>query len=1351
MRSTSCLPLLLRHAWLVVGVGFVVCIGVATAKADDAVRPVRIRVQWGGGTPRSWTGQISVQDTVPARPAGAIDASADPVTWQTLCREPDAATLAHSTPDGIAIHQHRPVANDGVELTIHDWPRARIRVELGPTELTDAGVAVDVAVVDLLDTPHQQPLGADGNRLTIGPAPSEPLHVTLAAESSTGPPTTVRRPGDILRFRVDPLLPLKPGAGDVELRLRLSAARQDAAIDSQVTKLVPLSRPIGATPVGGRLPTPFAGVDFELSIPTEAGVYEVTLDAVELRGLRWTKPLASRVIQVVAIAAEPPPADATAWEVVYELDPGSPRLHERLRRLPSRGLSAIPLPAMPLPAMPRPSLPLPRLPEVPVPLPDVSSMVPRLTGLLASGHSIVASHPLGPMLRLPPAAEPDRPSWEAIAIASAQEGMPHIIEIDYPTDQRATLALCVLEPDPAGGNVEVRHAGGVAVDDRWPSGTAPQATHRFVFWPTCRTPVIVIANPDTNAPALVSRVRVLAGPRRLEPSQPVKPAGPPPAAGRRLTYAILPEPDLARISGGPRRATGDGRAFSDWLTHGSAVRHAVETVASQGLAGVVATVFADGAAVWPTDLTRGAPRWDAGSDGPLDPVPKDILAVLDQTCRQEGLSLIPALRFDAALPGLERHLAGPDAAGIVCVGSDGKPRHRNGGRHYNILDPRVQQAVETIVSDLAGRLRNSRTVAGIALELPHDGWLHLPGIAWGLDDVTFNRFLTAIGEPAPAATATAERFAERARLVRGPLREEWLTWRTGELTAFHARLAAVVAGPEGRWPLYVMPTTLFTTGDLAHRFGPQPAAVGDRRGDLVREAGLVTSLPDSVAHGGRLVLMSPHAIAEAATLNEKAVFTAANGSLPLAQAALEARERGAAIFVQPRPLDLTSVVPHGPFGSAAAGAPAQVRILPPSSAGDRDLAASLLAADASIVFDMRPALEAPVGRSAARQAVESLPAEPLQLVESLPAPLVIRTLVRGNTTWLELANVAPAPSTALLQLSGNPAAVIDAVTGTAFPFEAGRVRVPLAPWDVRAIVVDGGGVVNGVTIEYATEQVAATSARIEQLRQRLAVLHAPEPVDVLDNPSFEIGLAQPPAGAGQPAVTGWEILEPRRGSLQIVPGVPAAADPDGPTKPGRGLEFSSINGLSTLRSNPFAPPKTGRIGVAAWLRIKPGEQQPPLRIAVEGVEDSREYYRFAAIGGLTGGRPLTSEWSLFVLQVDDLPPGTVESMRVRFDLLGPGGVQIDDVRVYDLAFDETERTSLAQDIARIDHRFKQGDFGAAIVGLSGHWPAFLEAFVSDDAVAARARLQAAPPAAAVSPPVPERRQGALDRFRGWWQ
>jgi len=109
----------------------------------------------------------------------------------------------------------------------------------------------------------------------------------------------------------------------------------------------------------------------------------------------------------------------------------------------------------------------------------------------------------------------------------------------------------------------------------------------------------------------------------------------------------------------------------------------------------------------------------------------------------------------------------------------------------------------------------------------------------------------------------------------------------------------------------------------------------------------------------------------------------------------------------------------------------------------------------------------------------------------------------------------------------------------------------------------------------------------------------------------------------------------------------------------------------------------------------------------------------------------------------------VESMRVRFDLLGPGGVEIDDVRVFDLAFDADERGWLARQAARIDHRSKQGDVGGALLALEGHWPVFLETFVDDEAVAAVARR--ADTTTDAAPAKDERRQGVVDRIRGWWR
>jgi hypothetical protein len=1338
----------------------------ATPAAGPGPRPVSIRLRWGGGTPQAWQGRIEVV------PTDVAAAPALPLVWKTLCTERDAAALAHEADGGIQIHQPRPIGSDGVEITVADWRRARLIVNLATASSDQEAARLDVPLTEILGSPAQRQLDNDGNRLTVEPAPGDALRVTLTEPNSpadplSAPGSAVRRPGDILRFHVDPLLLVKPDEGRFELRLRLTRARGDEVIDSQVAPLEPLPEPPAppasqagsaagreSTPgfQAGRVPTGFVGVDFELSLPEQAGVYEVTLEAIEQGALRWTRPLATRTLQVAAIATDPPERDAdAAWEIVYELDPGSPKLHERLRRLPARGLPAvsvptIPLPAMPLPSLSRPRMPLPRLPDVPLPtvsLPSVSGMVPRFGGLLAAGHSLAVPHELGPMLRLPAAAAGE-PSWEGIVIAGARPGLPHLVEVEYPAAQRAAVVVCVLESDPSGGTVEVRHAGGFDVS---PVGDTGLRRHRFVFWPTSRNPVLALANPTAD-PALVGRVRVSAGPRRPPPIDRRTGSGIVGTAGR-PTLAMLGPVDLHRRFGGTAHvaATG-GRPFADWVTHLAGIRHAADALVARGLAGSVVTIYGEGAAAWPSRLTRQAARWDpaAAGDAGLDPVTKDLLAATLAIHGREGLHVVPAFSFDAAIPSLEALLAGEDAAGIACVGGDGRPRRLPGGVHYNVLDPRVQEAVEAIVLEAAGRLAGSRAVTGLAVLLPHDGWLHLPGIAWGLDDVTFGRFLATIGGSHEATSP--ERFAERARLVAGPLREEWLAWRAGELAAFYGRLADRIAAIDRRWPLYVTPTTLLTAGSLADRFRPSLGAAAG--GDLLREAGLVASLPADGRAGGTLVFVAPHVTAGGMSLSERSTVAAANAAVAFAATA---GRRGIVVVPGTTPIDLSAIVPHGPFGTATPPPPEAVAITSDPADGDRALAESLVAADAEVVFDMRSVTGIPETVPRSRAAFESLPPAAMQLVAGLPAPLVARTAPAGGVSRIALVNAGPAAARAVLTLTGSPSAVLDATDSTPLPMsEPDTVAVPLGPWETASLAIDGGVGVAAAAIEYDEPVRAATARRIEGLRQRLAVLESPAPLDVLDNPGFELGLAEPAAPGGEPAVTGWELVEARRGALRIVPGLPAtaraAAGQSSP--PGRGLEFSSRNGLSTLRSNPFPPPASGRLSVAAWMRVEPGVPQPPLRIAIEGIEQGREYYRFAAVGGLAGGRPLGPEWSLFVLQVDDLPNGSVDSLRVRFDLLGPGAVGLDDVRVFDLAFDVEQRAALAKQVARIDHRFRQGDLGGALVGLEGHWPAFLETFIDDEAVVAVVRRTRPEPAAKPSP-AEEPRQGMLDRLRGWWR
>ena len=1311
----------------------------ATAPSTSP-RAVSVRVVWGGGTPQAWAGSIEVH-----APGGHPIRL--PFTWRTLSGEPDAAAAAHEVDGAIAVHQPRPVATDGVELTVADWQDARLVVRLAPVDAPQPGITLDAALADVVAAAVQQPLDALGNRLTVKPAAGDALRVSVAAGADAGfapPRGAVHRPGERIRIRVEPLVETPSHGVAVELRMRLRATRQQAELAAQVTPLVPLAT-IGGLG-GGRSLTAFEPVVFDVELPGEEGGYDVELEAVERGSLRWARAVVARSVPFVSVADTPVgPAPAADWKPVHELDPGSPRLHERLRRLPGVHLPAMPLPDVPLPALARPSMPLPRLPSVPlphvslpsVPLPSMSAMVPRLSGLLADGHSTVVAHALGPMLRLPPAGTPAASAWEGIVLAAVQPGLPHAVEIEYPTDQDATFGLGVLEVDAAGVVVESRHSGGFEV--RRPPAPAAKprlARHRMVFWPTTRHPVVVIANLAPGSPATFGRVRVTVAPAGLPAAASERPPGPLVEAGspRRRTFGALDAADFAREFGGAGRGDeAGGKSSADWLTHLAGIRHSAELLRSQRAAGAMVTVFGRGVAAWPCGLTRHAVRTNPAEAEPFE---GDVLAATARLYARHGLALVPALAFDAPLPELEAALAAGDGPpGITCVGRDGRPRRTAAGVHYNILDPRVQRAVEQLVLDAAARLRGAGNVEGIALELPHDGWLHLPGVAWGLDDGTFARFVASLPD-APPPPAGAGRFAERARLVEGPLRDAWIAWRCHEVAAFHARLATALAA--GRHALFVVPTTLFAVGDLAAPLRPTLGGAADDA-DVVRIAGL-----DPAAAVGQVVFVAPHVHLAGADLRDRATCAAANGGGAIVRAAAAARRRGAAIIECPLPLASAEIVPHGPFGAAAA-AEGSVAYAPLDDGSA--LAESLAAIDPEIVFDMRlTAACAPP--EPARLAHEALPVAPLVSLAAAPRPLAIRQCRAGGVTWALVVNGAPAPVRAVLALGGRPSAVVDAVDGSSLPLAGDReVAVPLDAWGVRVVILDGGVSVEAARVEYADDVRAGVMARVAGLRLRRAVLETPVPLDVLDNPGFELGVVEP-AGRPAAAFAGWEVVEPRRGGVAAVPGVATAG------AAGRGVEFSSFTGLATLRSNPFAAPTTGRISVAAWLRVPEGEPQPPLRIAIEGVQGDREYYRFAAVGGLTGGRPLVGEWSQFVLQVDDLPTEPVETLRVRFDLLGPGRVQIDDVRVFDLAFDESQRSRLTTEVSLLEHALEAGDLGACLVGLDRYGPAFLEAFVTDAAIAAaqRAAAPARPPEAASSDaPAARQAGGMLDRMRSWWQ
>ena len=184
-----------------------------------------------------------------------------------------------------------PPAREGhqrVEIEVDDPRGLRLVVEMGPARGGEPSATLDVPLCDLLVGPTQESLDGEGNRLTARLAPGEPLRVTIDREDAPSDQWRgVPRPGDRLRFSIDPLLPVTAdGTSVVDVRMRLTTAARPGEIASRTTTLVPLA----GAPVDGAAAgrwTRFEPVVFDVTLPGEEGVYDVVLEAVERGSLRW--------------------------------------------------------------------------------------------------------------------------------------------------------------------------------------------------------------------------------------------------------------------------------------------------------------------------------------------------------------------------------------------------------------------------------------------------------------------------------------------------------------------------------------------------------------------------------------------------------------------------------------------------------------------------------------------------------------------------------------------------------------------------------------------------------------------------------------------------------------------------------------------------------------------------------------------------------------------------------------------------------------------------------------------------------------------------------------------------------
>ncbi|MCE5268484.1 MAG: hypothetical protein LLG00_11425 [Planctomycetaceae bacterium] len=1250
----------------------------ATPPADSRARvdQVRLRIAWGGGAARLWTGTIAVSD-------GAIS---EPQPLGVEADEPGSMWI-QSDPHGgkLIVRQRSPRTYDGVDLLVSAPPTAKLLLRLSPADKPEPQTAVDIPLSELSNDFANKELDDRGNRVLAMRAPGDMLRVRLSRDH------LVFAPGERLKFDVEPRgLPLPQGS-QARLRIQLLTTTGNELWSHQQD-----------------LPSdPSATVPVELSLPPDEGVYDIALAAAIApnwtqavrKPLAWKRTLAQRRMQVVVLRPErmPVPHNDRALSSVIEIDPTNPRWFEKLSKVPQLQLSRAKLPRW---------------------LSRDGRSPPSGKGEMGNDCLQGRRHPLGELAELKPNADSPDVSWQAYWLPINDPGQPHVVEVEYPSDVPQTLGLSILEPDAAGAMSPITTDAGMdnPASIVAQAGSPPQwQHHRILFWPRTATPLLLVTNGRQRQPAVYGKIRVLTDGERLPRALPNRPG-----AGRQL-IACLDRPLLAD-NFGARRALDpwSSRCLDDWTTFYEAGTRLVDYLHHAGCNGLMLGVLADGSTIYPSRLLEPTPRYDTGAlmASAQDPVRKDVTEMLLRLFDREELQLIPMVEFASPLPELEalRRRGGPDAEGIESIGPDGTAwaaswSSRHGvAPHYNLLDPRVQQAMLNVLRELAARYASHPAFAGLAVRLSASGYAQLAGPDWGLDDATIARFERDTGFRLPGSGP--QRFADRAAFLAEPShRQSWLQWRSTRLAEFYHRAADELASVRPNSRLYLAGADMIGTLELEAELRPALPR-HSTMADALLQVGIDTR--HFADDRSNIVLLRPERVAPEADRESRAADLEIAQMPDVDRCFQTASSPGSFFFHEPRHVRIESFDRKCPFKSGGASFVSQ-----PGPAGPnnrRRFVHSLASLDAQLIVDGGCVL--PLGQEDSIAdlvaAYRALPAVRFETIGNATSsgsqPVIFRFAVLNGRAYLYAVNDAPLPVTARVHVDAGPECRIEEISGRRkiAPLrpdgDSGLCwEVALEPYDLVAVQFSDSDVKCARPETTWPEFVEAElGSAIRRLGARAAALRTPPPLDVIANPGFE----RPQAADG--AIPDWTATDHRGTTVQL--------DKNEKHAGRQSVKLASDGPVACLVSRPFVAPATGRLAISVWLRVADGSRQPPLRLALEGKLHGRDYYRFGPVGVATGPDQRTdaisSEWGEYVVQINDLPLEGLNSLRVRFDLMGPGEVWLDDVQLYGLAFNRAEMVELSKLIALADVKLQQREIGDCLHLLEGYWPRFLEENVS---------------------------------------
>jgi hypothetical protein len=880
-------------------------------------------------------------------------------------------------------------------------------------------------------------------------------------------------------------------------------------------------------------------------------------------------------------------------------------------------------------------------------------------------------------------------AWSAIGLKVAHPDRPH------------RLTLKVKGGEPSALSVALIESGGAALGspprlllDACASGppilqNGPPVSFTWLVWPSSNEVALVLANRSEDAEVRLGTVTLT----ELEdlPAAPMSSQLDVPNTRTFGLYLAGPQA-LGRFGSGP------------------GARDALTT--AQNLVRYVGYCGA-GAVALPEDLADRPARRALDGQADEDSIGPDRLETVRRVLARQGYALWLELNFERpdSLPGLPP----PDSEealrrGLVRIDRQGKAD----GPAYHPLHPEVRQAMKRRVTEALTRQNTAPdptgrlSQAGLLIRLgPGPTLLGTPDT--GLDDTTFERFVHETFKPETArgipgmGTTEADRFAVRSRYLAGVGRMPWLTWRANVIAALYAELAAAAqaaapgallavvtpgldGGPAGAEARRVdraglAPSQAWRSVGLDLQAWPVGASAPPvLRGAALSIDALAHDLATSPDLDAMVAARPRRGLLLTSNLDDRALWLA--GSAPVSE---DLAEAPAATAPAPPPAPDPDGSAHSPPNASSPaplprvpGPKIWLTALPVGDGAPTDLPLghAMAALDAQWIFLPEKAVAGQEERIRRFAAVfRALPSTPMAPVDGRaaanPSPfgITVRSAHDNAQTYLAIANDSPYP----IRLGG----VIDASSATvddlgrglrliSAPAADGRNLVlDLLPYGVAAIRIGTPRAHFSSVTPYPSEAVVASmQARFNELSAQLARLNrglaavSGEPVNPGFEPDFSpdqshrvipVGAAPTAAHAGQePALVGWHVEGSASGTGTI------AIDRNLPHSGQGSLKLDAHAAPLSVVSEAFVPNIPSSLTIQAFFRASnPGTR---IRVWVEGEAAGKPYIRRTEL-------TVSTDWQEEAVRASDVPPGGLDSARLRFELLSKGSLWIDDLRI----------------------------------------------------------------------------------------